>query len=259
MSRLNALRSPMTTHCSLPARTPGDLRIRLVVLPALVAALLATAGCGFFSPLPEKCTVAERVQDFPAGAPSHPRAGPALLGFAPDPVHRGAARRRPGVRPRHGARASAARADGDDPPRLAGTPRGDARAVRGPDGLFAPHPERRPRLRRNLPRDAAGNPPVARRVRPRRQLLPGPPARTAARVQGDGPRPRALDAGGHHHDGAVRRRGRQLDHRVPAAADPREAVLPRGLREIPRRRRRLAALVWRDRARRRRSPARSAA
>src|SRR5208282_91494 len=42
-------------------RRPG-----LVVLPAIVAALLATAGCGMFSSLPEKRTVAERVRDFPA-------------------------------------------------------------------------------------------------------------------------------------------------------------------------------------------------
>jgi len=57
----------MTTHYSLPVRTPRGLRIRLVVLPALVAVLLAMAGCGFFSPLPQRCTVAERVQAFPTG------------------------------------------------------------------------------------------------------------------------------------------------------------------------------------------------
>ncbi len=56
----------MTTHSSLPARTPGSFRSGLIVLPALVAALLAAAGCGFFSPLPERCTVAARVQAFPA-------------------------------------------------------------------------------------------------------------------------------------------------------------------------------------------------
>ena len=56
----------MTTHCSLPARTPGVLRPGLVVLLGLVPALFSMAGCGMLRSLPERRTVAERVETFPA-------------------------------------------------------------------------------------------------------------------------------------------------------------------------------------------------
>jgi penicillin G amidase len=56
----------MISHSSLPAQTRRASHLGIVVLLGLIAALGSMAGCGLFAPLPEKRTVAERVQDFPA-------------------------------------------------------------------------------------------------------------------------------------------------------------------------------------------------
>ena len=66
LKKRTQFRSPMTIHSSPQARTPGVLRLGYLVTLAFVPALLSLNGCGLFSPLPEKRTVAERVQDFPA-------------------------------------------------------------------------------------------------------------------------------------------------------------------------------------------------
>ena len=58
----------MKSHCPPRACTPGVVRLSAVALLGLVAALLATAGCGMLTPLPVKRTVAERVRDFPVDA-----------------------------------------------------------------------------------------------------------------------------------------------------------------------------------------------